>query len=65
MQADIFNVEVKKLTTEQGPGKGAAMIAAVGCHWFNDMKACTNKFSMSQKHMNPFPKTYKNTRNYL
>ena len=40
MQADIFDTEIITLTTEQGPGLGAAMIAAVGTGWFADLKEC-------------------------
>ncbi|MCG4841023.1 FGGY-family carbohydrate kinase, partial [[Ruminococcus] torques] len=37
MQADIFNKKVVALTNEQGPGLGAAMIAAVGLGWFESL----------------------------
>ena len=38
MQADIFDAEIVTLTVEQGPGLGAAMLAALGCHLFVDVK---------------------------
>ena len=44
MQADIFNTPVITLETEQGPGMGAAMIAAVGAGWYPDFKACSDVF---------------------
>lgn len=44
MQADIFNVEIMKLASEQGPGMGAAMLAAYGCGWFSSLKECADKF---------------------
>ncbi|MFC4401828.1 xylulokinase [Gracilibacillus xinjiangensis] len=44
MQADIFNSKVVRLKTEQGPGMGAAMIAAYGSGWFNSLKECANAF---------------------
>ena len=44
MQADIFDTEVITLTTEQGPGLGAAMMAAVGAGWFADLKECAKTF---------------------
>lgn len=44
MQADIFDVEVVSLKTEQGPGMGAAMIAAVGMKWFDTIEDCAKEF---------------------
>src|SRR5699024_5859528 len=44
MQADIFNTPVITLETEQGPGMGAAMIAAVGAFCYPDFKACSQIF---------------------
>lgn len=44
IQADIFNKKVVSLTNEQGPGMGAAMIAAVGLGWFKDFQECAEKF---------------------
>ena len=35
MQADIFDVKIEKEANEQGPGMGAAMLAAYGCGWFS------------------------------
>ncbi|MDN6437122.1 MAG: xylulokinase, partial [Lactococcus sp.] len=35
MQADIFNATILNLTVEQGPGLGAAMLAAIGAGWFD------------------------------
>lgn len=44
MQADIFNTPITTLTTEQGPGMGAAMLAAVGCGWYPDVASCAADF---------------------
>lgn len=44
MQADIFNAEVVALQAEQGPGLGAAMLAALGCGWFDNIEACAEVF---------------------
>lgn len=44
IQADIFNVKVVSLKNEQGPGLGAAMLAAVGLGWFKDVQECTKTF---------------------
>ena len=44
MQADIFDTEIITLTTEQGPGLGAAMMAAVGTRWFANLNECATTF---------------------
>ncbi|MFB9758388.1 xylulokinase [Ectobacillus funiculus] len=44
IQADIFNANIVKLSSEQGPGMGAAMLAAFGCGWFSSLLECANKF---------------------
>lgn len=44
MQADIFNIPVRTLETEQGPGYGAAMLAAVGCGWYETLEQCAKDF---------------------
>lgn len=44
LQADIFNIEVTSLNSEQGPGFGAAMLAAVGMNWFESLEACAKEF---------------------
>lgn len=44
MQADIFNAEVVRLKSEQGPGFGAAMLAAYGCGWFHSLEECAEVF---------------------
>ncbi|MCF6165597.1 Xylulose kinase [Furfurilactobacillus rossiae] len=44
IQADIFNVDVVSLTNEQGPGLGAAMLAAVGLGWFDTVQDCAAQF---------------------
>ncbi|MFE8697469.1 xylulokinase [Cytobacillus sp. FJAT-53684] len=44
MQADIFNTRVVKLKSEQGPGLGAAMLAAFGAGWFSSLEECANQF---------------------
>ena len=53
MQADIFNTPVVTVATEQGPGMGAAMIAAVGARWFEDFKECTDVFVNYQEEVLP------------
>ncbi|XEC93937.1 xylulokinase [Paenibacillus tarimensis] len=44
MQADIFGANVVALENEQGPGMGAAMLAAYGCGWFDSLDACAARF---------------------
>ncbi|WGI19985.1 xylulokinase [Latilactobacillus sakei] len=44
IQADIFNKKVVSLKNEQGPGMGAAMIAAVGVGWFDSLQDCASAF---------------------
>lgn len=44
MQANIFHKPIISLKNEQGPGIGAAMIAAMGCGWFKSWKACFRVF---------------------
>lgn len=44
MQADIFGATVVALENEQGPGLGAAMLAAYGSGWFPSLDACAETF---------------------
>lgn len=44
MQADIFDAEIVTLTTEQGPGMGAAMLAAIGSGLYKDAASCVADF---------------------
>lgn len=53
IQADIFNTPVVTLETEQGPGLGAAMIAAVGTGWFVDFNECADVFVNYQEKIIP------------
>lgn len=49
MQADIFNAKITKLTSEQGPGMGAAMLAAYGCGWYPSLKEMAEVFIQTAK----------------
>ena len=49
MQADIFDATIEKLGSEQGPGMGAAMLAAYGCGWFSSLKECSEKFIQTSR----------------
>lgn len=53
MQADIFNAKVIKLSSEQGPGIGAAMLAAYGCGWFKSLQECAAHFLKVDKEFLP------------
>jgi xylulokinase len=55
MQADIFNATVIKLTSEQGPALGSAIIAAMGCKWFDSYEDCIDTFIGYEKEFTPNP----------
>ncbi len=44
MQADVYNRNIRTLTSEQGPGVGAAMIAATGLGLYPNLNACADVF---------------------
>src|SRR5699024_3018543 len=56
MQADIFDVTIVGLQNEQGPGMGAAMLAAVGCGWFGSLETCAERFVQPSVEFKPNPK---------
>jgi len=56
MQADIFQAPVVKLSNEQGPAFGAAMLAAVGSGWFENLSACAGRFVQYDRRFEPDPK---------
>lgn len=60
MQADIFDTRIVTLATEQGPGLGAAMLAAVGCQWFPDIGACAAQFVSYEEVFQPVPEQAEN-----
>lgn len=53
MQADIFKAKVVKLESEQGPGLGAAMIAAYGAGLFESLDECAKKFIQFKAEFHP------------
>lgn len=57
MQADIFGADVVKLESEQGPAMGAAMLAAIGCGWFDSLEACAERFIRPAKTFTPHTDT--------
>lgn len=59
IQADIFNATIIKLSSEQGPGMGASMLAAYGCGWFNSLKECADVFLHKEKEFKPIENNVK------
>ena len=57
MQADIFNADIVKLESEQGPAMGAAMLAAYGCGWFPSLQECAAAFLRPAQRFTPNPET--------
>jgi xylulokinase len=55
MQADIFDAKVVSLENEQGPGLGAAMLAAYGVGWFDSLDSCASKFVKHADTYSPQP----------
>ncbi|MCF3942878.1 xylulokinase [Oceanobacillus alkalisoli] len=55
MQADIFDANIIKMQSEQGPGLGAAMLAAYGCGWFSSLQECANEFLKEDETYSPIP----------
>lgn len=53
MQADIFDAEIVTLQTEQGPGQGAAMMAAVGAGCFTNLSEALPSFIAYSKPIQP------------
>lgn len=55
IQADIFNATIVKLSSEQGPAVGAAILAAYGCNWYESIEECADVFITSSKIFTPVP----------
>lgn len=55
IQADIFNATIIKLSSEQGPAVGAAILAAYGCNWYESIEECADVFISSAKTYTPVP----------
>lgn len=53
IQADVFQAQVVRLESEQGPAMGAAMLAAVGCGWYPSLEDCAAKFIRRAKSFQP------------
>lgn len=59
MQADVFNAKVIRLASEQGPGMGAAMLAAYGSGWFKSLQECAKHFLTVDKTFTPIEENVK------
>ena len=59
LQADIFNVNITKLSNEQGPAMGAAMLAAYGSGWFSSLQECAEVFLEKELVFTPIPENVK------
>ncbi|MCU6761826.1 Xylulose kinase [uncultured Roseburia sp.] len=57
MVADIFNVKVDLIESEEGPGYGAAMLAAVGCGEFSSVQEAADKLVKVVETVEPDPET--------
>ncbi|MFD1065001.1 xylulokinase [Oceanobacillus locisalsi] len=55
IQADVFNATIVKPNSEQGPGMGAAMLAAYGTGWFASLQECASVFLGNEKTVEPIP----------
>lgn len=55
IQADIFNAEVIRLESEQGPALGAAMLAACGLKWYDSLEDCASIFVRRSNSYKPEP----------
>jgi len=62
IQADIYDAKIMKLASEQGPGMGAAMLAAYGCGWFDSLDQCADEFLDVVKVYEPIPENVKRYR---
>lgn len=56
MQADIFGADIVTLSVEQGPGLGAAMLAALGLGWFDSIQDCVDIFVEYSEPVSPISK---------
>ena len=59
MQADIFNANIVQLKNEQGPGMGAAIVAATGSGWFSSLKEAVQYFLREEKVYQPIHENVK------
>lgn len=59
MQADIFHADVVSIRNEQGPGLGAAILAAYGSGWFGSLEETAAQFVKQGALYKPNPEAVK------
>ncbi len=59
MVADIMNLPVETIAAEEGPGLGAAMLAAVGCGAYKDTEECARAIVKVTDTIYPNPEAVK------
>lgn len=59
IQADIFNAQVITIESQEGPGTGAAMLAALGLGWYHSVEDCVEKFVSYSEPISPVPENVK------
>jgi xylulokinase len=57
MFADVLNIEMDSVETEEGPGYGGAMLAAVACGEFSSVKEAADKLVKVVSTVKPDPET--------
>ena len=57
MVADIFNIKVDRIESEEGPGYGAAILAAVGCGEYASVKEAADALVKVIDTVEPNPET--------
>lgn len=57
MFADVLNIEMESVETEEGPGYGGAMLAAVACGEFSSVKEAADKLVKVVSTVKPDPET--------
>ncbi|WP_163537959.1 xylulokinase [Gracilibacillus sp. YIM 98692] len=63
IQADIFNATIVKLKSEQGPGMGAAMLAAYGSGWYASLKEGADTILEDAETYEPIPENVEKYQN--
>lgn len=53
--ANVLNINVDRIDSEEGPALGAAILAAVGCKEFNNVKEATDKIVKISETVKPNP----------
>lgn len=54
--ADVLNIQIRMLSTEQGPSFGAAILAMVGCHEYETLEEAVKRIIQVESFLNPIEK---------